>query len=107
MTNKYGPVTHLEEIRRRYRPEFKLEAVRQFELNKKPPKELAFELGINYCLLYAWRRKKLEGKLRPQAEGPRIPDLQELRYLRQTVRRLTRERDLLKKAISYFTSPDR
>ena len=107
MTHQRGLVTHLEQIRRRYRPEFKLEAVRQFELNKKPPKELAFELGINHCLLYAWRREKLEGKLHPQAERPFLPDLHELRYLRQTVRRLTRERDLLKKAISYFTSPGR
>lgn len=44
-------VTHLEEICRTYRPEFKLEAVRQFELNTIPVKQSALELGIDPSLI--------------------------------------------------------
>ena len=107
MTHKRQFVTHLEEIRRRYRPEFKLEAVRRFELNQVPPKKLATELGIHHCLLYAWRRRNMEGKLQPQAAQPPLRDLRELGYLRRTLKRVTKERDFLKKAITYFTNPGR
>lgn len=104
MTPKRQLVTHLEQIRRTYRPEFKLEAVRKLELSKKTAKELAFELGIDPSLLCLWRKKKIEGTLRLQAESPSVPDLSELKYLRRKTRRLIRELAILKKAISYFTS---
>src|SRR5262245_34154060 len=107
MTRPRDLVTHLEEIRRTYRPEFKLEAVRQLELNKKSVKQLAHELGITPCLIYQWHKKKLEGKLLLGEPRKVEPHLREIKHLRRALRRVTRERDILKKAVSYFASQPR
>ncbi len=41
--------------RKRFTREFKLEAVRLLEANKKPAADLARELGIRRNLLYKWK----------------------------------------------------
>ncbi len=47
----------------RHSREFKLEAVRLFELDQKPASELALELGIRRNQLYKWKNS-LEAKAR-------------------------------------------
>jgi len=54
----------------RHSREFKLEAVRLFELDQKPASELALELGIRRNQLYKWKNS-LEAKARrPSRSGP-------------------------------------
>lgn len=47
--------------RKTYTREFKLEAVRLLEEGRKPPADLARELGINRNQLYKWQ-EQLEAK---------------------------------------------
>lgn len=90
--------------RQRYSREFKLEAVRLLELGQKPAAQLALELGIRRGLLYKWQRD-LRGKgdeaFRGQGRKPRDQQ-SELARLRSELKKVTEERDILKKAAAYF-----
>jgi transposase len=85
---------------RQYTNEFKLEAVRLAERGDRPVAQIARELGLNDTVLYRW--KKLYGK---RADGKSITpeEHEELIRLRREVRRVTEERDILKKAVSIFS----
>jgi transposase len=61
--------------RQRFTKEFKLEAVRLLELGQKPSAQLALELGIRRNMLHKWQEE---------------------------LRKVTEERDILKKAAAYF-----
>lgn len=90
--------------RQRYSREFKLEAVRQLELGQKPAAQLALELGIRRGLLYRWQ-KDLQGKgdeaFRGQGRKPREQQ-SEVQRLKSELKKVTEERDILKKAAAYF-----
>jgi transposase len=94
-----------ERQRNRFNKEFKLEAVRLLELGQKPATQLALELGIARNQLYKWQeqlRKVGEG---PAFRGPgRKPEEErgEVERLRAELKRVTEERDILKKAAAYF-----
>jgi len=90
--------------RGRYSKAFKAEAVRLLEIGEKPASELAMELGIKRTLLYRWR-DQLKQKGAGAFDGPGRPvkDQQsELTRLRQELKIVTEERDILKKAAAYF-----
>ena len=90
--------------RQRYSREFKLEAVRLLELGQKPAAQLALELGIRRNLLYKWQ-KDLQGKgeaaFRGQGRKP-LNQRSELERLKSELKKVTEERDILKKAAAYF-----
>ncbi len=94
-----------ERQRARFTKEFKLEAVRLLELGQKPAAQLAVELGINRNQLYKWQ-EQLKGKGAESAfRGPgRLPlDQQsEVERLKRELKRVSEERDILKKAAAYF-----
>jgi len=85
--------------RRRYTNEFKLEAVGLVERGDAPVAQVARDLGIPETVLYRW-----VGKFGKKANGSRLtPDEhEELIRLRREVKRITEERDILKKAAAYF-----
>jgi len=90
--------------RQRYNREFKLEAVRLLELGQKPATQLALELGIRRNLLYKWQRD-LQGKAGEAfpGQGRKPRDRQsELARLKAELKRVTEDRDALKKAAAYF-----
>ena len=90
--------------RARYHREFKLEAVRLLELGQKPAAQLALELGVRRNLLYRWQ-KDLQGKAGAAFPGQgRKPRGQqsELARLKAELRKVSEERDILKKAAAYF-----
>jgi len=90
--------------RQRYNREFKLEAVRLLELGQKPATQLALELGIRRNLLYKWQRDlrgKGEAAFRGQGRKPRDQQ-SEVGRLKAELKRVTEERDILKKAAAYF-----
>lgn len=90
--------------RQRFSREFKLEAVRLLELGQKPAAQLAVELGMRRNLLYKWQRD-LQGKgdaaFRGQGRKPR-DQLSEVERLKAELKRVTEDRDALKKAAAYF-----
>ena len=91
--------------RGRYPREFKIEAVRMLNEGKKRSSEIAMELGIKRTLLYRWK-DQLESKGEKAFRGsgkPKKEDLSELTRLRQELREVKEERDILKKAVAYFT----
>ena len=65
---------------------------------------VARELGISANLLHRWKQQLgTRGKAAFPGKGHLPPDQEELRRLRQQLRDVTEERDILKKAIAVFT----
>lgn len=90
--------------RQRYQREFKLEAVRLLELGQKSTAQLALELGVRRNLLYQWQ-KDLQGKAGRAfpGQGRKPRDQQsEVARLRSELKKVSEERDILKKAAAYF-----
>lgn len=83
--------------RRRYTEEFKAEAV-QMLLDGHTAASVCERLGLSGVnLLYLWKRKLL------QQGGPATVGLEaRVRQLEAELRRVERERDILKKALSIF-----
>lgn len=83
----------------RYTEEFGLAAVKQVTERHYPVAEVAERLGVSTHSLYAWiKRYNL-----PEAEQLHESSQQaEIRRLKAELRRVTDERDILKKATAYF-----
>jgi len=90
--------------RGRYPREFKVEAVRLLNEGKEPAATLAMQLGVKRTLLYRWRDEMTEkGTNAFRGSGrPTNEDLSEITKLRQKLKDVTEERDILKKAAAYF-----
>jgi len=86
--------------RRKFTNEFKLEAVKLAERGDIPVSQLARNLDLHETVLRRWMQQY--GK---QPNGTRLtPDEQEeLIRLPREVRRVTEERDILRKAVSIFS----
>lgn len=89
--------------RRRYTGEFKREAVRLAHQREVPRVQVARELNIHPSLLRKWEEQFAAGRweAKPGAALKSEP-AQELERLRRELRRVTMERDILKKAVAYF-----
>jgi len=84
---------------KRYSEEFKIEAVKQVTERGYKVADVCRRLGITSGSLYKWI--KLYGD--PESQHKQINDQQdELRQLRAELRRVTEERDILKKAAAFF-----
>ena len=84
---------------KRYTDEFKIEAVRQVTERGYSVTEVADRLGVSIHSLYKWVKR-----LGPESEQytkERDHD-RELKRLKAELRRVTEERDILKKAAAYF-----
>lgn len=91
-----------ERKRRRFAPEFKREAVRLLERGQKPATQLALELGVARNQLYQWQAQlKAHGTFRAPGR-PGVSEENELSRLRRELKRVTEERDILKKVQTYF-----
>ena len=91
------------EIRRKFSPEFKQEAVRLLKTSGKSAAVIARELGIPRNRIYKWATdvdasgdKAFAGTGRPKQPND------ELALLQRENARLREENDLLKKAAAYF-----
>ncbi len=85
--------------RRKFTNEFKLEAVKLVERGEAPVAQVARELDLCETVLRRWMQQ-----YGTQANGTRVtPDEHdELLRLRRENKRLTMERDILKKAAQFF-----
>ena len=86
--------------RREFTNEFKLEAVKLAEGGDVPVVQEACDLGLHETVLRRWMQRY--GK-RPNGTRLTPDEHEELIRLRREVRRVTEERDLLKKAVSIFS----
>jgi transposase len=92
--------------RRRFSAEYKREAVAMLASPGVTVNQIAAELGIGASMLGRWRREvrrtpvqAFPGQGRPQEE--------ELSQLRRELARVTKERDFLREAATFFASASR
>ena len=90
---------------RKYSREFKLDAVRLCAESDAPVAEIARELNIHPNNLYKWRAQfEAEGMEAFPGKGHVHNSDEEVRRLRREVLRLREERDILKKALVFFSN---
>ena len=84
---------------KRYTEEFKIEAVKQITERGHAAAEVAARLGVSTFSLYQWTKRYSV----PEADRVAAQDQQaEIRRLKAELKRVTEERDILKKAAAYF-----
>jgi transposase len=84
---------------KRFPEEFKIKAVRQIVERGHPVLEVSARLGVSTHSLYKWVK---ELQLSPGQRQEQHSQGEELRRLRAELKRVTEERDILKKAAAYF-----
>ena len=85
--------------RRRYTEEFKIAAVQQVTVEGHSVPDVAKRLGVTTKSLYEWKRVYGES---PERAAQIKADQAENRRLKKELKRVTEERDILKKAAAYF-----
>ena len=86
---------------KRYPEEFKVQAVRQVSERGHNVAEVASRLGMTTHSLYAWKMKYgPDSAVHQEKTATEI----ENRRLKKELKRVTEERDLLKKAAVYFAN---
>ena len=89
----------------RFTKEFKLEAIRLLDRGEKPAAQLALELGVARNQIYKWQAQlqtKGEDKALRGPGAKRLAEMSEVERLKRELKRVTEERDILKKAAAYF-----
>jgi transposase len=89
---------------KRYTEEFKNEAVKQVIERGYPVAEVALRLGVSQHSLYVWLKDyghPAEVRQEQQSQAA------EMRRLKAELKRVTEERDILKKAAAYFAKESR
>lgn len=84
---------------KRYTDEFKIEAVKQVTERGHAAAEVAARLGVSAHSLYQWIKR-----FSVPVEERQAADTQtaEMKRLKAELKRVTEERDILKKAAAYF-----
>jgi transposase len=86
---------------KRYPEEFKIEAVKQVTIGGHSVADVANRLGTSAHSLYAWIKRYGPNSEQYQKQAN---ESAEIRRLQKELKRVTEERDLLKKAAAYFAS---
>lgn len=93
--------------RRIYTKEFKEEAVRLLDQGDRKVTELARALGVRRNQLYKWKEQiSQKGSAAFPGHGgrPKADEYSEIQRLKHELKRVTEERDILKKAEAYFAN---
>jgi len=86
-------------LQRQFTEEFKEQAVKQVTDRGHKVSEVASRLGVSANSLYAWlKRYSVSPELRVQQDAQSA----EVRRLTAELKRVSEERDILKKAAAYF-----
>lgn len=89
---------------KRYPEEFKIEAVKQVIERGHSAPDVAKRLGVSQPTLYEWMKKYT---LAPEERHAQASQQEELRRLKAELKRVTEERDILKKAAAFFANESR
>lgn len=84
---------------KRYTDEFKIEAVKQVTERGHSQREVAARLGVTSASLNTWVKKYGKG---PEHASMVNDQQDEIKRLKAELKRVTEERDILKKATAYF-----
>ena len=94
--------------KRKYSSEFKQEAIQLWQSSGKSASVIENELGITPGLLSRWKRKQdKNGQNAFPGKGRLMPEQEKMRQLEKENAVLRQERDILKKAVAIFSSPNR
>ncbi len=85
--------------RQRYAEDFKVEAVKQITERGHSVPDVAKRIGVTTNSLYKWIKQYGES---PERTAAIRAEKAETQRLRKELRRVTEERDILKKAAAYF-----
>ena len=85
--------------KKRFTEEFKIEAVKQVTERHHPVAEVAARLGVSGYSLYQWVKRY---SVSPAQRSVTVDQQSEIRSLKAELKRVTEERDILKKAAAYF-----
>ena len=97
-----------EDKRRHFTREFKLDAVRLVTEKGTPVGKVARDLDIHPNLLHLWRRKFLkDGDKAFVGKGRVKPEEAEIKKLQKELEKAREERDILKKALAFFSKQKR
>jgi transposase len=89
---------------KRYAEEFKVEAVKQITERHYPVAGVSARLGVSQHSLYKWVKQYSQPEpVRCEAQSQQA----QLRDLKAELKRVTEERDILKKAAAYFARESR
>lgn len=91
---------------RKYDLDFKIQVVKMVTEQGLSQMEVGRRLGLHHTLVSTWVRKfKKEGSKAFPGKGHQTPEQEEVRQLRAELRRVTLERDILKKTMTLFVEP--
>lgn len=90
--------------RRKYDAEFKQEAVRLVVEEGRTIRDVESSLGITFGLVKDWLGQYAEKKEHAFTKGGPLTPEEEIKRLRKENERLSRERDILKKAVAIFSA---
>lgn len=89
--------------RRQFDRAFKQEAVKLSQQTGRTVAEVAKGLGINANMLRRWQHEgEADGTQAFRGQGQRTVEADETWRLQRELRKVTEERDILKKALAYF-----
>ena len=86
---------------KRHTEEFKIEAIKQVTERGYSVADVAERLGTTTHSMYAWLKRY--GEQSPQ-QANKVDDQATIAELKAELRRITEERDILKKAAKYFAN---
>jgi transposase len=70
--------------------------------------DIARDLGVRPTLLYRWQRELAADAAEAfPGKGKRKPEQEQLHQLQQELKRVIEERDILKKALAFFSKNER
>jgi len=89
---------------KRYPEEFRIEAVKQVTERGHAVADVAARIGVSQHSLYGWlKRYSIPAVERNELQG----QAEEIRRLKAELKRVSEERDILKKAAAYFAKESR
>jgi transposase len=93
----------MSEKRKTYDKKFKLSAVKMIVEDGMSVGRISKDLGVNENSLYKWKRDYVEDQQNAfPGKGKMKPEEEELKNLRKELAIVKMERDILKKAITFF-----
>ena len=91
-------------MRRKYDKVFKQEAVRLLVDSGLSARQVEQDLGIGQSSVARWKREQdTQAQGTDTSPAGAVPSAEALRHLQRDLARVTRERDILKKAVAIFS----